>query len=383
MPKSSDYAEVSTVIVDKEPKKGASVRDLLEDNFEKLEAGESDDTDFSAEEEFASDTDENETDDDESPIDAGRDEKGRFTAKSKDLPSQDSGTEQTIEQETEPAEAAPQQAPVIAPSSWDAEEREAFNQSPPKAQQAFIRRETELRRAHQQATERAAQVERTWAEVGQVLEPYQQQFMRAGVTPGHVIRQMMGWQGYMDNPETRAAAFRELAQSYGTDLQTLAQTEAQQPQEHPALREIRQQNQQLQASIQRLEQNRQAQAQASVTGEIQSFVYEKDANGNLLRPYAEMLAEEMAPFAASIRQSNPHLSPRQVLQQAYEKAVWINPSTRELEVKKMMPQPNKQNIERAKRAKKLVNGEAMSRVASEPTGSVRESLEANWDKLTR
>ena len=377
MPKNSELGDIVPLsdVVDDEPEQQEeprlSLREQLEANLEKItdESGDVEDPD-------------EETELDEQPSESARerDEKGRFV-KSANIQAQETGTEETTESEEtgQAIESAPPATPVFAPSGWAAEEIPLFNQAPRELQQAIARRETDLRRGFQQASDRAAHIERTWSEVDAAFKPYEQQFDLAGVSKGQVLRQMMAWQSRLDNPDTRATAFRELARSYGTDLQQLAQYEAQQPQEPSYVRELRQQNQQLFGLFQQHQQAQQLQAHNALGEEIAAFRDEVDATGNKLRPYLEAVIDDMIPILRTLKGTG--LNSKQMLQQAYEKAVWLNPQVREFEIQKRAPKVTKESVEKARRAQKLVTGEARSNSAPPPKKlSLRETLEANWDK---
>lgn len=327
----------------------------------------------------------------------GRDEHGRFTAKD-DEPSEpvapkpksqkpnfearQSDQGGRIEAMQEPAiESKPVSAPLLVPASWAADAKDAWNQTPRRAQEEFIKRENDLRRGLQQATDQAKQVGGEWSEVDKLLTPYREQFARAGVSSGQVIGQMMAWQQYLDNPDTRAQAFQQLAQSYGTSLDQLAQVSAAQPQEPSYVREIRQQNQQLMQMFRQQQQASQQTQHSGVVSDIQAFASETDQSGNALRPHIGYVEEEMAAFLPSLRSANPGWNNRQLLQAAYEKAVWANPSTRELEMRKAQPAPNKQNIERARRAAKMVNGEAIGPEVEDSPKDLRATIRAHAAKL--
>lgn len=361
-----DVAEELRNDIPAEPKK--SIRETLEENFEKLEAR---------------DDENDETEESEEPTPKKRRERdatGKFLAKTKDFEARSSGEVDTIESVSPSAkESTAYATPVLPPPGWAADARETFNQLPPRLQQEVYKRETDLRRGLQQATENAAQVQRTWGEVEQVLSPHMERFNLMGVSPGRVVNQFMAWQQKLDSDP--ADGLRQLAQSYGLDLRQLAEQEAQAPQEPPYIRELRQQNQQLMGLYQQQTQRQQTSYAQALGNEVQSFVEERDTSGNPVRPYMEHLIEDMVPLLQHMRTQNPNGHPRQLLQAAYEKAIWLNDSTRELEMRKTQPQVNKQTIDKARKAQKLVNGEARSDSGPVKAKGLRATLEANWEKL--
>lgn len=302
-----------------------------------------------------------------------RDESGKFTKKSKQA--LQSGADETIEQpQTEVIEPLRAEIPVLAPPGWAADAREQFNQLPARLQQEVVKRETDLRRGLQQATDRATQVAATWSEVDQALAPKAEIFRRNGVTPGRVVAQLMAWQDHLDRNPIQALS--DLAQSYGLDLAQVAQQRAQQPQEPAYVRELRQKVQQVEGLLTQEQQMKQQQQQQNVVSEIQAFAGETDAQGNALRPYVEHVVDDMLPIMVQLRGRMPV---RQLLQTAYEKAIWANPSTRELELRRSQA-VQKPSLEKARRASKIVNGDARSmNVSDDPTDS-RSAMSAVWDK---
>ena len=363
-----DVAEELRNDIPAEPKK--SIRETLEENFEKLEARQDDE-----------DTDDAESGEPTAKKRRERDATGKFLAKTKDFEARSSGEVDTTESVTPSAtESTAYTTPVLPPPGWAADARETFNQLPPRLQQEVYKRETDLRRGLQQATENAAQVQRTWGEVEQVLSPHMERFNLMGVSPGRVVNQFMAWQQKLDSDP--ADGLRQLAQSYGLDLRQLAEQEAQTPQEPPYIRELRQQNQQLMGLYQQTQQRQQMSHAQALANEVQGFVEERDGSGNPVRPYMEHLIEDMVPLVQHMRSQNPHAHPRQLLQAAYEKAIWLNDSTREIELKKSQTQPmSKQTIDKARKAQKLVNGEARSDSGPVKAKGLRATLEANWEKL--
>lgn len=322
---------------------------------------------------------------DDEPIEAAspndRDDSGRFKSKQPEI----SGTDKAPNVSKAPViESEPAIPSVLPPSSWAADAKEQFNQLPPRLQQEVSKRETDLRRYLSQETEKFAQRERTYSEIDQALAPRMPELQRMGVSPGAVVSRFMAWQNHLDtNP---VQGLRDLAQSYGMDLRQLAEQEAQQPQEPAYVRELRNQVQQTQGLLQQFQKQTDAQRQAQIAhqlqGELNSFTQEKDAQGNLLRPHLEHVVEDMLPYVQHLRSTSPNMGARQLLQTAYDKAIWANPSTRELELKRgqAVADPVK-SVNRAKQAAKLVNGEARGPQVPDRPDTLRGDLYAAWDKI--
>lgn len=311
-----------------------------------------------------------------------RDDKGRFLPKEAQATS---GEEETLEKGVEAVapEGTPQIAdtrpPVLPPATWAAEKKQQWANVPRELQEEIQRVDIDTRRYLQRVTEEAAQVKRTWAEVEQALTPRMQQFAQAGVSPGRVVAQFMAWQDKLDsNPKQ---GLRELAQSYGLDIRQLAEEEAQVPQVPPYVRELQQQVQQMHGLLQSRQQAEQTAKVQGIHNELGMFANEKDAQGNLLRPYLERVVDEMIPIVQVLRTQAPQASNRELLQRAYEKALWMNDETREYQVRKQTAaSQTPERIERAKRAQKLVNGHARAGFSKQQPDSLRGDLLAAWEE---
>lgn len=303
-----------------------------------------------------------------------RDEKGRFA---KAQLSEQSGLDPAAPPQTE-------LPPIQPPSSWAAEKREAFTRLPRDLQEEVVRRETDLRRYLTDQSEKLAQAQRTYADLDAAIAPYREQFARAGVTHGQVFNQLMSWQRYLDSNPGQALA--DLAASYGLDLRQLAENVGAQAQPVPSyVQDMRQQLQQMQGYVQRQQQVAQQQAQQALQYEVQSFASERDQSGQPLRPYLETVMDDMMIEVPALRRANPHLSNREVLQTAYERAVWANPTTRALELQRQQQASavaQQQKTQQAKRAAKLVNGHAPQAYAPNPPNDLRSALLAAWDEQT-
>lgn len=304
-----------------------------------------------------------------------RDERGRFAEKA-----QPSGVEQTIEGESASIRETPNfQPPVLPPASWAADKKADWANVPRGLQEEIQRVDLDTRRQLQRVSEDAAQVKRTWADVEQALGPRLQDFARAGVTPGCVVQQFMAWQDKLDSDPRQG--LRELAASYGLDIRQLADEEAQQPQEPHYVREMRQQIQGMQGLLQQRQQAEASVQQQQLSGQIAAFANEQDAQGNLRRPYLENVIDDMLPIVQQMRAQSPYSSAGDILQQAYEKALWLNPDTRAIELSRhRVTAQSPKKLEQAKRAQKLVNGAARSGFVAHPPDNLRGVLEAAWDE---
>lgn len=305
-----------------------------------------------------------------------RDEKGRFAAKQ----SQETEPSETIEQ--------PVAAPVPMPGGWDQGSQAEWNQLPRTVQETISRRQADLQRSYSQASEKAAQVEKTWSEVDQAIAPYKQRMAMNGISPAQLINQILSVQNYMDNDPVQG--LRWMASTYGLDLKQLAEYESQQPQVAPEVREVQRQIQELKALQAQQMQYQQQQVQQGLESQIMAFANETDSNGNALRPHFQTLVDDIIPLVGHMKASNPGMNNRDLLQAAYEKAVWANPTTRQSELEKTKAEvvskqisQKQAHVAQAKKAAKLINGAASEAYTPKiQPGNLRNMLEAAFDEST-
>lgn len=213
--------------------------------------------------------------------------------------------------EQQPAASTPA---VAVPSSWSKEAKDAWASIPPAIQQAVAKREKEV-------SDGFAQYQARTREIDQAFTPQRRAALQQfGKTEAQAIDQLFGWHEHLSNPQTRAQAFRALAQSHGFDLSTLAQNPGQQqaqPQDPNDPRVFVQQALQgtvspLDQRLSALEQMLQRQQQSEVEGRIGDFSKDK--------PHFEKVRVTMGQLIQSGAATN--------LDDAYQKAVWADPEIR-------------------------------------------------------
>lgn len=220
-----------------------------------------------------------------------------------------------------------------------------------------------------------------------------------------LVHQWAQAQEALMNPQTAPQAIAFLAKQYNVQLpQAQLQAPAEQQQADPNVwvdPEIAALKQQLQSYDQRwaaLDQQAEQAArdyQYSTLNEKKSaigkFGDEKDASGQLLRPHLDTVMRDMVAGIARIRSTNPQLSDQDVLQQAYDMAVWGNPDTRKLVMDAQRVAEEKENIAKARARAQAATRQAVSPASASPQGSpapqpvkgtVRDEIRANFERMT-
>lgn len=320
-----------------------------------------------------------------------RDEAGRFAAKAPEEPAANPEPVAAPEITDHTAETvvkeAPVEAPILAPVSWSAEDKAEFAKLTPAAQKIIARRESERDKAYQQKADEAAQLKRRYDGIEQVLAPRRQEMAIRGVNEAQAIHQLLSINDFATKDP--AGYIQWAAQQLKVDLGQMA-APAEQQQTDPHIRALderiarfEQMTAQQQRAAAEAQQRAQQQAHQMSLSDIEAFASEADARGAPARPYFQHVLNDLLPITQLIRQANPSLPNREVLQQAYERAVWANPETRQAvqelarrqEEAKRTAEAAKKAAD-AKRAASSITGAPGGVAAAGPKDTLREELAA-------
>lgn len=163
-----------------------------------------------------------------------------------------------------------------------------------------------------------------YSHIEQVIAPRRQAWALNGMTEGQVINQLFALSDFAER--TPEEFVRYFAEQRGLDLEDLAFGPV--PQD-PTIAAQNQRIQQLEAQIGGFTAQQQQSAHAAIVNEIVQFADEKGADGKtLLRPYFAELGNDVLPFIQVAMQQNPNRPRQVILNEAYERASWANPSVR-------------------------------------------------------
>jgi len=256
--------------------------------------------------------------DEMSAAERARDEKGRFAAQQKDAT-----TPQAPELPTEQTPAPEADKPVPMLASWTAQQRADFAKLPKEAQQIVYERGRDMEAHFSRTTQHLSQQINAYNDLNQVLAPYEKAWNLNGVSRVPVIKQLLEAQEFINSDPH--GAIRWIAETTGVNLAEVAQGA---PQVDPQYLSMQQQLAQMQQYIQQQEQQTQSYVLNNATAEINSFASETNADGSPLRPHLQQIYQEMQPIVADLRSQNPQASHRAILNEAYERACWANPTIR-------------------------------------------------------
>jgi hypothetical protein len=213
-----------------------------------------------------------------------RDEKGRFA------PGKNEGEQKPVIQQADATQQQPAAKAMQPPSTWNAQEKIAFQSAPPEIQQAILRREANYAQGvstYKQEYDRVKPI----ADAMEPLLPILQQF---GREPGEWI-QTMGTVHHLfqtGTPQQKVQAILKVMQDYNVPLGDYIAQGGQLPQFNP-----NHQMQQRQAPLPAHQDVRQlVQAELQMhqsTQAVKSFTEAKDAQGNPKYPHYETVKQDM------------------------------------------------------------------------------------------
>lgn len=252
--------------------------------------------------------------------------------------------------------------PILPPISWATDAKEHFQKLPRDLQQVVVQRAKEQEADYTRKTQEVARLRKHYEEIDSVLDPYKDRLALQGTSAGQVIKQLLVAQDKLNT--TPVETLRWLADAYGVTPEQLAGVEGQ-PKADPYTKEVDQRVQYLENLIRQQQYGQQQKYHQSLVQEVQSFADERDEAGGLKHPYVERLSSEMVGLAQQIKQANPQATPKQVLSEAYERAVWSNPDTRAARL-----QVEEQRRLREAEAKAAAARKAGSSISGSPGGGL-------------
>jgi hypothetical protein len=344
----------------------------------------------------------------EAPEDAGqsdrtRDSLGRFAAKDRVEPgeqSEDPAPKPITEAQFQ-REPARESGSTQTPQHWSAEFKADFEKLPPEGRAILLKRHTEMEADYTRKSQASAGA----VQFASALEPVfsdpviTQSMQQAGMNAIQAIHEWGGFHKRALSPDVRerVSLLVDLSQRMGLDPARLfAGTSNQQVPElspedmnDPAIRyfadrlgsttnDLQAVKAQLQHMLQSEAQQREQETVGRYRAGIDQFADEKDSQGNPAHPHFAKVADKLIEMYT--------VDPTRNLAQAYDEAVWANPETRALMLEAEQHRLFGSNS--AQRARAAVRGNIRGLTspvakpnASTANGSLRSTLEASADEV--
>lgn len=296
----------------------------------------------------------------ETKAERARDESGKFTKveQAADAPVAKEGAP-VVPAEVIPDEPVEQEAPQgevkRAPSSWKKEAAAEFATLPEHVQNEILRRETDFHKGIEGFKHHADFGKR----VEHALSPYQATFQKLGVDAPTAVAELMKSDDILRNapPAVKMQKMLELAAHYGIDLNQ---------QFDPKVAEYETRLHALQKQNEEILRSNQSRETEVVNTTLEQFAKQPG------REHFDAVRGHMAALLES--------GQAQTLEDAYDQAVYANPSTRTVLLEQQRKQLESEvNAKRAKAASVSVKGSSPSSGAAKTQhNSVRDAIAAAW-----
>ena len=276
---------------------------------------------------------------------------------------EDSPEDSSEEEPEDSPEEEPEEEPQVrsAPQSWKKEMHEAWSSLDPSIQDYIEQRESEMRNGLDINKEDST-LGRT---VRDTLSNYGDLIQQQGIDENTLIHSLLNMHGQLStaSPEERANVLNKVAQAYGIESQPEYQDENLQALQN----KVAQMEQYINASYQ---QTQQAEREKTLN-EVEEF-----ASKN---PYFDEVANEITNL----------ITAGYSLDEAYQHAIWMNPSTRQKELERQAKEESDKKAQEAKqaasKARKAKSANVKSRdtntVPTEPLGSMEDTMRETFREI--
>lgn len=258
-------------------------------------------------------------------------------------PSNEPEPEQSAEPEAQPEPVADPEPEIIstAPKSWPKEMHDHWAKMPKETQDYWVVREKQMLDGLEQYKGDAGFAR----QIKETLNPYMATINALGVDAPTAIRSLLNadHQLRVGSPSQKTQYFQHLAKQYGVDLGGMARQDDGQPEVDPRLQQLQDELHGLKQVIQTGNQQQLDEQRNKIQNEVNSFASDPK------HPYFDEVSEEIVAL----------LKNGATLEDAYEKAVWANPVTRQKEMSRVQTEQ-----QAALKAKAIAEAEAKKKAAS-------------------
>ncbi len=244
-----------------------------------------------------------------------------------------------------------------APKTWPKEMHEYWGKTDPKVQEYWETREKQMLDGLEQYKEHAG-IGKTLKEV---ITPYRPILEAAGMDEATAVKSLLNahYRLTQGSPEQRAQAYQELGKNLG--LVTSEQQNV-----DPTVKALQDKLAAIENTLTHSQQRALQETQVKVTKDVEAFA--SDTN----HPYFDEVADDIVAMIQAGKS----------LEDAYEKAVWANPVTRQKEMARLqtetqtkLKEKTKQEAEQARKAASTnVKGRDTRRTPTEPKGTMEDTM---------
>lgn len=272
--------------------------------------------------------------------------------------------EQSTITEPEASDLAPP-VQVPPPKSWAKDTHEMWGKLDPKAQEYVQKREKDFLDGLETYKGDAGYAK----QLREVVAPYKAMLAAQGISEVQGVQYLLNAQYRLTSgtPEERQAAWREIGKTVGLVMET---EDSSAPAMDPAIKALREELNGVKSELSYGKQLAQTQARSEVDKQISAFASDP---ANL---YFAEVEQDMLPFVKE----------GFTLKDAYEKAVWANPTTRAKELARIQTDAEAARTKKAREegntAKKAtafnVRGSESRKAPTEPKGSMDDTIRETY-----
>ena len=283
------------------------------------------------------------------------------------VPAEQKGTETDLAVAAPAESPAPVQVAQPAPKTWKPEEQATWDQIPEQAKAAILRREEDIFKGIEQYKQPAE----LGNKVNEALKPYAHVLASANVDSVAMLKGLIDGHATLTlgSPMQKAQMFAQLAKDYGVNMSLtgLVQADPTDPVPDPEVLRLQEENHRLQLAQQTAQAQRQAEVRERTARQINEFAADPK------NPHFDKVADLMVPLLQD---------PNVTLREAYDKAIWMHPEVRELEMARIAAEKHAKAIaegkEKAEAARKAqaanVKVGPKAGAATMPLGSMDDTL---------
>ena len=296
---------------------------------------------------------------------------GKFAS---DKPAQETAVKTAEGQQPAQAPVEPAKPAIAPPVSWSAEMKAKFGSLPPEVQTYVAERDKEVA----QALSRLGSTAKTAEPFLQVAEQHLDYLKTRGIeNPAVAFDKLLKFQRFMDSDPH--AAITHLASEYGVKLDPNQDPETPQRESRELLalrneiQSLKEENQRIAGHLSAQEHARQEAKRSDVLGLIEKFAADKP-------DWAEVESDVYQQVQV-IRPQHPTASNQELLEKAYQAAIWANPKTRDRMLKAEAEKLLKAKNERGRNAREAASFNVSSVPGATPQFSnERAYLESIYDQ---
>jgi hypothetical protein len=290
----------------------------------------------------------------------GHDEPAETEAQSEEISADSAATEIP-----DPNAPAPVQTRPV-PKSWQKDYHGYWEKIDPKAQEYIELREKQMLDGLEQYKGDSG----FGKQMREVMTPYKAMLQAQNIDEPRAVQYLLNAHYKLTNssPEQKKEYFSTLAKSYGIQLEGL-----QEQQIDPHLKALQDTVENLRSSMTAREQASLNEARERVAKDVESFASDPK------HPYFDEVADDIVAM----------INAGKSLEDAYEKAVWANPVTRQKEIARVQTESKaelqakaKAEAEKARKGTSVnVNSRDTRRTPTEPKGTMEDTMRATYQEI--